>query len=79
MSTDRVITLRFMTGEKMDVPMRDGMTVLDLRNAASNRWGFDPIMLRIVCAGRQLEDHEAVSELNIGPDDLVHVILRLQG
>ena len=80
MGTDRVITLKFMTGEKITVPVRDGMTVLDLKRAASNHWGYeDPLIIRLIVAGRPLEDHEAVSELNIDPDDVVFVTLHLQG
>lgn len=80
MSHDQVITLNYYPNREMDVPVRDGMTVLDLKHAACNYWGFeDPVRIRLILAGRPLEDHEAVSELNIGPDDVVYLLRRLQG
>ena len=80
MGTDQVITLIYYPNREMRVPVRDGMTVLDLKHAACNHWGVeDPDRIRVSLAGRALKDHEAVSELNIGPDDVVYLLWRLRG
>ena len=71
-------TLLYQTGEKMTLELEVSNSVENMRTKLREKQGIPPC-LRLIFAGKQLEDCRTLSDYNIQKESTLHLILRLRG
>ena len=71
-------TLLYQTGEKMTLELELSNSVENMRTKLREKQGIPPC-LRLIFAGKQLEDCRTLSDYNIQKESTLHLILRLCG
>jgi hypothetical protein len=74
-----LITVKTLTGRKLQFEITDDMTVYDLKQELSAKEGIEIPQIRMIFAGSQLNDTVRISETNIKAGDIIHLVLSLRG
>ena len=75
---DHVI-VKTLTGLTISVKVTANLTVMDLKARIQDKEGIPPDQQRLMIHGVQMEDDWTLEECGIGPDDNIHLVLRLRG
>ena len=51
-------------------------TMEEIKNKLSEKWGVRADQIRLIYAGKLVEDYQTVSSLNIQKDSMLHAVLR---
>ena len=71
-----VITL---TGEVHSIRVTEKYTIYNMKTAIQDQTGTPYEQIRLIFAGKQLEDGQTVKNYGLQPDDTVHLVFRLCG
>ena len=73
------IFIKTLTGKTLTVDTDSSETVETIKQKIQEKEGIPPDQMRLVFAGKQLEDNRTMNDYNIGNDATVHLVLRLRG
>lgn len=73
------IFVRTITGKTMTVDVSETENVAGLKRMISEREGIPAGEMRLIFAGKELNEERALSDYNIGKASTVHLVLRLRG
>eukprot|EP00826_Nyctotherus_ovalis_P010213 TRINITY_DN12713_c0_g2_i18.p1 TRINITY_DN12713_c0_g2~~TRINITY_DN12713_c0_g2_i18.p1 ORF type:complete len:120 (-),score=45.12 TRINITY_DN12713_c0_g2_i18:3-341(-) len=74
------ITIKTVTGRKIDLNVDDDTTVLQIKQTLQEREGIDAAMLKLIYNGKPIpDDNLKMKDLNIKPGAAMHVVLNLKG
>ena len=74
-----LITVKTLTGRKLNFEMTDDMTIYDLKQEVSVKEGIEIPQIRMIFAGSQLNDTLRISETKMKAGDIIHLVLSLRG
>ena len=57
------------------ISVNDWTTVENMKNQLAEQWGVWAIQIRLIYAGKQLEDGRTVVDYNIKKDSILHAVL----
>jgi hypothetical protein len=73
------IFCKTLTGKTIEIAVKPDFTVYDLKLLILDTEHIPVDQMRLVFAGKQLEDHLCLCEYNIQKESTIHIILRLRG
>ena len=73
------IKVKTLTGRLTNVEMEPTNTIMDLKARLQEQVGITVEQIRLVFAGRQLNDTQQLSHYSITPGSIVHMVLALRG
>ena len=73
------IFVRTITGKTMTVDVSETENVAGLKRMIAEREGIPAGEMRLIFAGKELNEERALSDYNIGKASTVHLVLRLRG
>jgi len=71
--------IKTLTGRTIGCQFENETTVDGIKLAIFDRDGIPPDQIRLIYAGKQLEDGKLLSDYNIEPGSTLHMVLRLRG
>ena len=74
-----IIFIDTLTGKKIPLEVEASFKVQKVKEMISESEGIPVDMQRLIFDGKQLEDIRRLSHLNIGDNDILHMVLRLGG
>ncbi|KAF2168855.1 hypothetical protein M409DRAFT_20868 [Zasmidium cellare ATCC 36951] len=77
--TVRIYIQLVMMSERFALGIPLSTIIAQLRVFARKRTGVAPETQRLICRGKQLEDHRTLNDYCCYGDDEIHVLLRLMG
>lgn len=76
---DKQIFIKTLTGKTLTISITKDTTVSELKNTIYDKERIPPDQQRLIHQGKQLEDHNKLTDYDIKNHTTVHLILRLRG
>ena len=73
------IFIRTLTGHSYTLDVEPGDDIRRIKEMLQDLSGDDPDGMRLVWAGRGLEDGRTLSDYSIGRESTLHLVIRLRG
>lgn len=77
LKSDIVVIARLSNGKAISIPTTPGCSVADFKKLVSDLEGIPINQIRIIFAGRQMEDDKTLNHFNVSHESQVHIVLRL--
>jgi hypothetical protein len=76
---DMQISIRSLTGKSTTIDIQTDYSVYDIKLLIQYKEGIPPGQIRLLFAGKQLENDQTISSYNIQRDAILHMVLMLRG
>lgn len=73
------VKIKTLEGTELQIKVDKKMTVLELKKAIEEKEAISVEQQRLIYAGKQLLDTNALEVYNIKADDVLHMVLALRG
>jgi hypothetical protein len=73
------ITVKTLTGRKLNVQVHESMTFGDLKQEISEKEGIEVSQIRMIHGGNMVNDLHKIMDTNVKPGDIIHLVLSLRG
>mgnify|MGYP002389361132 CR=1 FL=1 len=78
-SQDMQIFVKTLTGDTLTIEVDGDTTIEQTKMKIQDQNGVPPDLMRLIFAGKQLEDDRTLSSYNIQKEDTMHLVLQMRG
>ena len=73
------IFVKTLTGDTLTIEVDGDTTIEQTKMKIQDQNGVPPDLMRLIFAGKQLEDDRTLSSYNIQKEDTMHLVLQMRG
>ncbi len=73
------VTVKTLTGRKIQVDVNESMTFKDLKCEISEKEGIEISQIRMIFGGSVVNDLQKIQESSIKSGEIIHLVLSLRG